>query len=101
MMLPGPFDVDGQLPMAQVLLNQMLHQIQALEPQELVQLTEAIQLQLGPANPAANPIAFRAALLASGLVQQLKPRTARTITDRQPIQVQGKSISQSIIEERR
>jgi hypothetical protein len=98
----GPSSVDGQHPMAQLLLNQILSQLQALERQELQQLTEAIQLQLGPAHTAANPIAFREALLASGLVRQLKTRTAtKSITDRQPIQVQGKAVSQSIIEERR
>jgi hypothetical protein len=87
--------------MAQVLLNQMLGQLQSLEPQELQQLTEAIQLQLAPPIATSDQTAFRQALVASGLVRQLKNPAAKSISDRAVIQVQGKAISQSILEERR
>jgi hypothetical protein len=87
--------------MAQVLLNQMLGQLQSLAPQELQQLTEAIQLQLAPPIATSDQTAFRQALVASGLVRQLKNPAAKSIGDRAVIQVQGKAISQSILEERR
>jgi hypothetical protein len=87
--------------MAQVLLNQMLGQLHSLEPQELQQLTEAIQLQLAPPISTSNQTAFRQALVASGLVRQLRNPAAKPIGDRAVIQVQGKAISQSILEERR
>ncbi len=100
-MLCGPCFLDGNYVMAQVLLNQMLGQLQALEPQELQQLTEAIQLQLAPPIVTSDQTAFRQALMASGLVRQRQNPAARSIGDRPLIQVQGKSVSQSIIEERR
>jgi hypothetical protein len=87
--------------MSQVLLNQMLSQLQSLAPQELQQLTEAIQLQLAPSIATSNQTAFRQALVASGLVRQLRNPAAKSIGDRSVIQVQGKAVSQSILEERR
>jgi hypothetical protein len=99
--LYGSSLLDGKHFMAQILLNQMLSQLQGLEPQELQQLTEAIQLQLAPAITTSNQTDFRQALIASGLVRQMKSPPAKPIANRQLIQVQGKAVSQSIIEERR
>jgi tetratricopeptide (TPR) repeat protein len=49
----------------------------------------------------ANRLAFHRALLASGLVRQIKQPPRSQPSERQLIQVQGKPVSETIIEERR
>ena len=85
--------------MSQTVLSQMLDKLQFLEPVELQQLDRAIQQYLTNQEQAAKQIAFHQALIDSGLVRQVKkisPQPRR----RQLIQVQGKPISETIIEER-
>ncbi len=45
--------------------------------------------------------AFHQALLASGLVKQIKKPLSYQLSARRLVQVQGKSVSETIIEERR
>lgn len=87
--------------MAQVILNQILSQLNTLEIEELHQLNQAIQKRLAHQELTQQAI-FNKALLASGLVKQLK----KPIDNQQPryplTQVKGsKPVSQTIIEERR
>ncbi len=85
--------------MSQTILSQMLDKLQFLEPVELRQLNYAVQERLINKEQAAKQVAFHQALVDSGLVQQIKTISHQSRV-RQPIQVQGKPISETIIEER-
>lgn len=87
--------------MPQVILNQILDQLKTLEPSELQQLSQAIQNYLTDRETAAQRVAFHQALVESGLVRQIKTPTFEQRTYQHLIQVQGGSVSQTIIEERR
>jgi hypothetical protein len=86
--------------MAQTTLDQILDQLETLEPQELRKLSQIVQDYLIPREETARVSAFHKSLLASGLVRQIKQPLFRQ-TERQLIQVQGSSLSETIIEERR
>lgn len=85
--------------MSQIILSQMLDKLQFLEPVELQQLNYAVQERLINKEQAVKQFAFHQALMDSGLVRQIKKISHRAIVH-QPIQVQGKPISDAIIEER-
>jgi hypothetical protein len=87
--------------MAQAILNQILDQLEMLELEELQQLNQAIQGYLADKEETAKRATFHQALLASGLVKQLKQPSNSRPTERRLIQVQGKPVSETIIEERR
>ena len=86
--------------MAQTTLDQILGQLETLEPQELQKLSQVVQDYLTPGEETARVSAFHKSLLASGLVRQIKRPSSRQ-TERQLIQVQGNSLSETVIEERR
>jgi hypothetical protein len=86
--------------MAQTTLDQILGQLETLEPQELQKLNQVVQDYLTPGKETARVLAFHKSLLASGLVRQIKRPLFRQ-TERQLIQVHGSPISETIIEERR
>jgi len=88
-------------PMTQVILNQILEQLKTLEVEELRQLNQVIQKRLADKEEAAQRSTFHEALLASGLVKQIKQPAYRQQTKQRLIQVQGKPVSKTIIEERR
>jgi len=87
--------------MPQALLNQILNQLQALEPSELQQLSQAIQSYLKDNEVSAKQAAFHQALVGAGLVRQIKNPNFEGRTHQPLIQVQGEPISQTIIEDRR
>jgi len=87
--------------MAQATLNQILVQVKTLELEELQQLNQAIQRYLADKEETAKRATFHKALLASGLVKQRKQPPYSRQTERRLIQVQGKPVSETIIEERR
>ena len=87
--------------MTQAILNQILDQLKALEPQELQQLNQVIQKHLAAIEEAVQQTTFHQALLTSGLVKQLKQPSYNQQTERRLIQIQGKPVSETIIEERR
>jgi hypothetical protein len=87
--------------MPQAILNQILDQLKTLESSELQQLSQAIQNYLTDKETAAQRVAFHQALVESGLVRQIKTSTFELRTHLHLIQVQGESVSQTIIEERR
>ncbi len=87
--------------MPQATLSQILDQLKALDADELRQLGQAVQEQLSPPEEVRKREAFHQALLASGLVKQIKkPRLTDTV-ERRLIEVQGKPVSETILEERR
>lgn len=72
-----------------------------LELEELQQLHQTIQRYLADQQKTPQRAKFHKALLASGLVKQLKQPSYSHPTERRLIQVQGKPVSETIIEERR
>lgn len=87
--------------MAQAILNQILDQLEALEPEELQQLNQVIQKHLAAIEEAVQQTTFHQALFTSGLVKQLKQPSYNRQTERRLIQIQGTPVSETIIEERR
>jgi hypothetical protein len=87
--------------MAQMILYQILEQIKTLEPNELLQVSRAVQERLVSEGEVRKRQSFHQALLASGLVRQIKTPLPLDISERQLVQVQGDLVSQTIIEERR
>lgn len=87
--------------MAQVLLNQILDQLKMLELEELQQLNQAIQAYLADQQAVIRQSAFHQALLTSGLVRQIKHPSYSQPTEWRPVQVRGKPVSETIIDERR
>jgi single-stranded DNA-binding protein len=85
--------------MSQATLQQVLEQIQALNPDELQEVNRAIQERLESDEDKRQR--FHQALHASGLVKQFKTPPADDIPDRKLVSVQGEPVSQTIIEERR
>lgn len=87
--------------MAQATLDQILAQIETLELEELQQLNQTIQRYLAHKQETPQQATFHKVLLTSGLVKQLKQPSDSRQSERQLIQVQGKPVSETIIEERR
>jgi hypothetical protein len=87
--------------MPQATLDQILDQLQMLEPSELQQLSQAVQNCLAARQPKPEQIVFHQALIASGLVRQIKKPSLEQRTYQQLIESQDKPVSETIIEERR
>jgi len=86
--------------MTQAQLNQILEQLETLAPEELWQLHQVIQTHLADREQAIQQTKFHQALLTSGLVKQLKQPSSSQAAKRQLIPVQGKPVSETIMEER-
>jgi CHAD domain-containing protein len=82
-------------------LQQVLDQIKTLDFEELQQVNRAVQEMLASQKLTSQRQAFYQVLQASGLVHNIKPHTSINQKERKLIEIQGKSISQTIIEERR
>lgn len=87
--------------MALVTLNQIIKQLETLEIEELQQLNQTIHKYLTDREEAVKQAVFHQSLIDSGLVKQIKHPAYEPITERRLIQVEGKPISETIIEERR
>jgi hypothetical protein len=87
--------------MALAVLNQILDQLQSLNPEELQQLNQAVQGCLSSESNIIKKHEFHQMLIDSGLVQQIKQPSKNQPTERQLIQIKGQSISETILEERR
>lgn len=87
--------------MALITLNQILNQLETLEIEELQQLNQTIQKYLADKEETLKQAAFHQAMIDSALVKQIKYPVYEPITERQLIQVEGKPVSETIIEERR
>ena len=87
--------------MAQAILERILKEIKTLEPEELLQVQKAIQEQLAPADYSPAEARVLQEMLKVGLLTEIKPRR----TDRQgvypTVPIQGKPLSETILEERR
>ncbi len=87
--------------MAQMTLHEILDQLLALEPEELRQLDQAIRSRLVPQADSPKRESFHRALLASGLVKQIRPPRRDGDAQRRLIDVQGQPVSETIVAERR
>lgn len=87
--------------MSEAILNQILDRLEMLEIVELHQLNRAIDKYLVQKQATTQQAKFHQALLTSGLVKKINHLCYSQPTERQPIQVQGKPISETIIDERR
>lgn len=87
--------------MPQAILNQILDRLKDLEPSELQQLSQALQKYLADGETSIKRVSFHQALVASGLVRQIKTPTFELKTHQSLLQSQGESVSQTIIAERR
>jgi len=92
---------ESKITMSEVILKQIFNQLEVLEIFELHQLDSAIQKYLAQKQATTQQAKFHQALLTSGLVKQINHRSYSQLTERQLIQVQGKPVSETIIEERR
>lgn len=86
--------------MAEATLNQILKQLETLEPEELKQLNQAIQDRLSQEKKVDNHAAFYQALLASGLVTRIR-KPSRQPIERKLLKIGGQPVSETIIQERR
>ena len=87
--------------MALETLNQILKQLETLELEELQQLNQTIKKYLADKEETIKHAAFHQALSDSGLVKQIKHPAYESINERRLIHVEGKPVSETIIEERR
>jgi hypothetical protein len=88
--------------MPQTPLEQVLHQIRSLKPEELRQVDRAIRETLLSSNEASRQREeFHSALLASGLVKRISWSSSTSLRKPLQLRVEGKPISETVIEERR
>ena len=86
--------------MTQITLDQILKQLDLFELDELKQLNQTILKYVAEREEPLKQAAFHQALLDAGLVKQIKHPTERAIAARPLIQVEGKPVSETIIESR-
>jgi hypothetical protein len=87
--------------MTQVIVNQILSQLETLGTEELQQLQQSIQSRLAQ-HQTTQQAGFLQTLLASGLAKQIKyPTSSHPSTERRLVEIQGKPLSETILEERR
>jgi hypothetical protein len=86
--------------MTQVIVNQILNQLETLGTEELQQLSQSIQSKLTQ-HQTAQQAGFLQTLLASGLTQQIKYPTSHQSIKRRLVEIQGKPLSKTILEEHR
>ncbi len=87
--------------MAQTALHEILDQLRTLEPDELRHLERAVRSRLGPQAESPKRETFHQALLAAGLVKQIRPPRQDCNAQRRLVEVQGQPVSETIIAERR
>ena len=87
--------------MTEKVLQQILDQIKVLEPEELLQVSHAVQERLDRQPSPGKRQAFYRALCASGLVKRIKMHPTEDVAERRLVQIKGQPASQTIIEDRR
>jgi hypothetical protein len=85
---------------AQSTLEQALETIRTRDENDLRRVEQAVQERLKPSDEAARD-GFDRALVASGLVKRIKPPSVRSGSAMPLVPIQGKPLSETIIEERR
>ena len=86
--------------MSQATLHRILSEVDELSSEEKAKLIQALNSDREAQDEDARIEAFHRALLASGMVKEIKPRRSvgRPL---QLIEIPGKPVSETIVEERR
>jgi len=87
--------------MAQVTLERILKDIETLEPEELLQVQQAVQAQLTPTGYSPEEERVLQEMLQVGLLTEIKPRRADRQIAYPLVPIQGQPLSETIREERR
>ena len=87
--------------MSQDTLDLILERLPTLDEDELERLQLALQNQRAADEEEKKRQRFHEALLKSGLVKEIKSWPRKPRSDRRMFSVQGKPVSETIIEERR
>ena len=89
--------------MAQSTLTRVLEDIKTLEPDELRSVERAIQEQRDAVAYGYSPEEWKAmqSLVEAGLMKEIKPRRKERSVEFTPVPIQGKPLSETILEDRR
>jgi hypothetical protein len=87
--------------MAQATLTRILDEIKTLEPEELKEVERAARALREPAEKEAEREAVLQILEETGLVAEIKRPPMDMTQERKTVPIQGKPLSETIIEERR
>jgi len=87
--------------MAQVTLECILQEIKTLEPEELLKVQQAVQAQLASTGYSPEEERVLQELLTVGLLTEIKPRRIDRQVAYPLVPIQGKPLSETILEERR
>ena len=87
--------------MAQATLNRILEDISDLELSELASVERAVRERLETAGYSVEEWTAMQALIDAGVVKEIKPRSKQSFTDYVPVPIQGKPLSETVIEDRR
>ena len=87
--------------MAQATLTRILEDIRTLELHELYAIERAVQERRETAGYTPAEWKAMQALVDAGLMQEIKPRGTKPGVEYTPVPIQGKPLSETIIEERR
>ena len=87
--------------MPKTTLDHIVEEIKALAQDERRQLREMLEVMMVPVEQEDKRKALRQALRAAGLVTQVRQPRIVDMSPRRRIDVQGKPVSETIIEERR
>jgi hypothetical protein len=86
-------------------IEQLIEQVRALPPEEKRRLRDVIDAELTTSKPAsqASEEEFKRRLVQAGLLKQIKPPLSdlQAYKDRTPVAIEGKPLSETLIEERR
>ncbi|MEK6299537.1 MAG: hypothetical protein AABO41_02350 [Acidobacteriota bacterium] len=84
-------------------LDRIVEEVKALTPDEQRALREMLESSVTPAQPDVSSSGFQKRLLERGIISRIPPRIrdAEFYANRKPIAVEGKPVSEIIIEERR
>jgi hypothetical protein len=98
---PGQSMGEGGAAMRRGALTAVLKTIEALEPEELQQVQQAVQARLGQKRYPPEEERFLQALLDAGVIREIKPPRSTPVGERRRIQASGKPVSETLLEERR
>jgi hypothetical protein len=87
--------------MAQATLKRILEEIRTLDLDELPLVERAVQERLETAGYSPEEWKAMQALVDAGLLKEIKPRCKESAVEYTPVPIQGKPLSETVIEERR
>lgn len=89
--------------MATTTLGRMLDEVKRLTPDEQRELREAIDCLLSPPSGPPTEEQFERGLIEAGILDELPPPpgASASVEEWNPIEVKGKPLSETIVEDRR